>query len=194
MFPIARKRGIVRNFEGRNDFMAAYDKCLERAKDFMNDRGYPHATDILDNIPVVFFAKGGNAGVAKCRETFNGAMYNIEFNVSYIHANFDEMVNNTLPHEIAHVMGHIATGKMDHGPVWKRMCRAIGGSGNRTHNYEVKRARRTRKILYIASCGTEIWLTKNMHTKIQNGSRRILHRTGGKLYAEHCQWKERMVQ
>lgn len=194
MFPISRKRGIVRNFKGRNEFMAEVDKYFDRAVNYMEKHGYPEAVDILYQIPVVFFPKGGNAGTAKYRRVNGELQYNIEFNVAYIHDQYEDMVNDTVPHEIAHVMAHIATGKMDHGPVWKRMCKAIGGTADRTHNYEVKRARRTRKILYVASCGTEIWVTKNMHTKIQNGSRRFLRNTGGKLRAEHCQWKEKVVE
>lgn len=48
--------------------------------------------------------------------------------------NWDHILNDTIPHEVAHMVEHMLYGKMSHSPQWVKICKALGGNGKRCHN------------------------------------------------------------
>lgn len=99
---------------------------------------------------------------------------------------FDHMINDTVPHEIAHLVCAVRPelGR-NHNPGWKNVCRALGGNGQRCHNEEVRFVHGT--YVYIATCGMRVTLSKTIHTRIQQGQTLTIRRTGGKLN-RYCAW------
>lgn len=171
--PIFRKRGIdTSNTKAMREFKALVYLCLSIARDL-----YPEFHMRDSELPVVFFKSGKTAGWAKRR----GSNYNIEFNTHALTTEWDDMVNNVIPHEVAHIVDMYLNGNSDHGHRWASICRALGGNASRTHSYDMRAvARKTTKHLYRATCGTEVQLGARRHANIQRGAAYGL-RGGGKI-------------
>ena len=192
MVAVFRKRGaITKDFPRKQEFLKHVCEHMENARRLFSEFDLHIGTQV----PVVFVARGRAAGMCKWRRTASGIFqYNLEFNINAIMKEWDDMVNDTVPHEIAHIVDHVIHGKSHgHGYQWKAIARRLGCSGDRCHSYEIEKARKTTKIQYVASCGTEIWLTKRIHNQVQNGQVRIISRTRGKITAEHCRWNQTKV-
>jgi len=139
--------------------------------------------------PEIDFGLSGRvAGQAAARRV-NGVLTSqrLRFNRDVILGDdYEDLLNNTIPHEVAHLVcfARPELGN-NHNPGWKRVCRSLGGTGNRCHNYDVKYAAGTYR--YIASCGTEVAISKILHRRIQQGQERRLRRTGG-ILNNSCRW------
>ena len=85
----------------------------------------------MSDLIVRYDLKGRTAGWAIGQRT-------IRLNTTAIYgdeAHFKDMVNDTIPHEIAHIVCHRNPSlgrKHDYG--WASVCRALGGTGKRTHD------------------------------------------------------------
>ena len=148
----------------------------------------------LYNIPldvrVTFDLKGAIAGQARCkmcRQTGVTSDYHLRFNSDLIQGkHFDDMIHETIPHEIAHLVTY-AEPRLGykHDAGWRKICKALGGNGRTRHNMEV--SYRGGSFVYRATCGTLVTVSKIMHNKIQKGSDRVLKSTGG-LVNRFCAW------
>ena len=67
----------------------------------------------------------------KCKITFNGLAWP---------AFTEEQRLNTILHEAAHAIQFLTTGRSDHGPVWQRIARSIGCTGDRCMSVEASQA------------------------------------------------------
>lgn len=182
---IIRKRGIVTaSFPRKQEFIEKVRECQALARKLYEGHGF-----YLDNfqLPIVFVAKGNNAGMARFRRNSqNGSViYNLEFNIDAIMKNWDDMVNDTIPHEIAHIVDFAIHGRSDgHGKKWKRIAHSLGCTGKRTHDYSLEKARVTTKYVYRATCGNETKVGPKVHRKIQTGSVYTMRGSNGRLTGE----------
>jgi SprT protein len=75
----------------------------------------------------------------------------------------EDMAYHTVGHELAHLLvsflykrhmikNHLRTIPKSHGAEWKAIMKLLGLKPNRTHNYTVKKVRRTMKIDYTCDC------------------------------------------
>lgn len=56
--------------------------------------------------------------------------HRITYSLSHIQNNVDDMVDNTVPHEIAHFVCRVyQIGNMRHDRAWKQVCLRLGGDG-----------------------------------------------------------------
>jgi|GEM_PF-3404077 len=175
---IIRQRGIITEyFPGREDFIRYTRKNQAKARQL-----FPAFTLQDEDLPIVFTQSGRVAGMAKRK----GDIYNIEFNVEAILRDWEEMVNNTIPHEMAHIVDmFLHGGRSSHGPRWQSIAYALGCNPRRTHNIPLTKARRPRRYLYIASCGTQIELGSRHHRRVSKGETFIVKKTGGSIRKEH---------
>jgi predicted SprT family Zn-dependent metalloprotease len=174
---ILRQRGAVTsNFPRKEEFVRAVRACQANAR-----RIFPEFTLTDHQLPIVFFRKGRTAGFAHRQ----GNIYNVEFNLFNIQNNWDEMVLNTIPHEMAHIVDMFMNGCSNgHNHVWQRIAHRLGCEGDRCHTMQVQRARRTKKYVYITSCGQEWKAGAVRHKNIQRGVVYTLKSTGGKITAD----------
>jgi predicted SprT family Zn-dependent metalloprotease len=111
----------------RNEFTKKVKECLQQAATLFN-------MPSINDTEIHYFEKGRCAGTASQR----GGVYSVRFNEFNIENDWDEMVNETIPHEIAHIVcferPHLGS---NHDMGWKRVCRMLGGDGSRTHNMKV---------------------------------------------------------
>lgn len=128
----------------------------------------------LSKIEVTFKLRGKTAGKASARKLW--------FNVEIATLNFDEFIRNVIPHEIAHTVCFLRTALGEnHDLGWRRICLALGGSGTTTH--EMKANYANGSFLYLASCGTEVELSKVRHNRIQLGKNIRVRKTHGRITA-----------
>lgn len=177
---IIRKRGaFTGSFAGRREFIAKVRECQELAR-----QQFPEFTLSDEYLPIVFVAKGRSVGVARfATNAFGQRVYNIEFSVDAIQKEWNDMIGDTIPHEMAHIVDCFVHGRpqQPHGPRWKSIARRLGCTGKRTHNYNVEKARKTKQFQYEATCGSKVFLGTGRHNKIQRGYTYKVSRTGGQI-------------
>ena len=129
----------------------------------------------------------GWAGCSLCRVTRTASNFRLRFNCELIEGkHFDDMVNNTVPHEIAHLVCYARKDLgSNHDAGWQRVCLALGGDGKRCHTYEV--SPKGGGFTYRATCGTVITVSRQIHNKIQMGQGRVLKKTRGRV-DRYCAW------
>ena len=109
-----------------------------------------------------------------CGGKYSPRLHTVKVNLVLFKENFEDYIENTLPHELAHA---ITRHKFDteysrvkpHGPEWKRVMRALGKAPTRCHSYDTSnaRVRRVRKG-YEYSCACKTYsLTIIRHRRAQ---------------------------
>lgn len=135
--------------------------------------------------------KGKTAGQAFYRQG------KIKLNAILLLENTDDFINDTVPHEVAHLIDyavnasnfgntarvaaqmqqlleqhryHNARKHSAHGPSWKAIMRLFGCEPSRCHNYDVTNSRRkTRSYLYECTCcGQRVTLGSKRHAREQS--------------------------
>jgi len=188
MAHIIRKRGIVtKSFPWKAEFLAEVWACIERARVM-----YPEMSKVPNReLPIVFFDTGTTAGYHKVRKVNHKDVHNLEFNTQAILLNWHDMFDDTIPHEVAHLVCYLVHGRKVpcHGPKWKRIAINLGGTAKRTHDYELEKCRKRRKIasthIYRGAKGVDLVLTQIRHNKLQRGKMKWYGTaTAGRVYKD----------
>jgi predicted SprT family Zn-dependent metalloprotease len=125
---------------------------------------------------VRFDLRGRNAGQAG--RDYGG--YFMRFNIDMMqNEGWDHIFNETVPHELAHVICFWKNWDRGHGAKWKSACRVLGGSGQRCHSETVTYAK-GKTFYYTSSTGQVVAISSIRHGKIQRGASYTL-RTGGRV-------------
>lgn len=123
-----------------------------------------------------FSLRGNRAGTAQYSRSGN---HELRFNRKILMENSDEFIEDTVPHEFAHLITYALYGTdrdykghrkvKPHGTQWQRVMRLLGYKPTRCHNFDVKPARKVaRKYEYSCSCQVHK-LTAIRHNKIKSG-------------------------
>jgi len=84
----------------------------------------------------------------------------VKINPVLLMENVEEMIQQTVPHEVAHVAQYVVYGtgrhNKPHGIYWERMMRLFGCDPRRCHSYDVTnaRVRRVGRVEYVCACQT----------------------------------------
>ena len=150
------------------------DRIIGKAVDLYN-------VPELRNIIIKFDIRSYRfVGQARARRLHGQITYTLRLNPKAVAENFDDMLNDTIPHEIAHLVNYArpSTGRK-HNRGWKCVCLALGGNGQRLcggENYDLGQpsmderriARDARRpYVYTDSNGVDRRLTKQRHNKLQ---------------------------
>jgi len=109
----------------------------------------------------------------------------VELNPDFINNHLDELINQTLPHEIAHLVSVKVYGLQlgrGHGRFWKSVMYALSPLDvevRRCHDYSLEGVSkiRPRPYEYVCHCKDKTFsLTANIHGKIQRGQKRFCTR------------------
>lgn len=143
-------------------------ECLDAAREqFGSNLKY-------EDITIKFTTAGQAAGRASCRLqrlTRTAFDFGLMFQLEAYDLDSNEFLNRTVPHEVAHLVCYEQPhlGK-SHNAGWVRVCRALGGSGARTHQEVLSKAKYKTQYLYRTDRGVEHKLGAVRHRKIQNGA------------------------
>ena len=138
----------------------------------------------LSRVQVRFDLKGRAAGMAGVR---GGAMY-LRFNTQMmVNEAWNHIINDTVPHEVAHLVcfANPQLGR-NHDTGWKRVCRMLGGNGERCHKEAVVYAKGN-TYAYVSTAGKQINVSEKMHKNILRGATYTLRNGGGKI-SNQCQY------
>ncbi len=132
-----------------------------------------HST--LNPLPVpkiTFELDGRAAGQA------NWKLWEVRFNLKYAALNGDKFINQTVPHEIAHLADHRFYGGWGHGKTWKLVMRRVFGlEPERCHQFdepEDLKRNKMHRFQYVCACpGHVITVTTRTHNQISGGRNRV---------------------
>lgn len=129
---------------------------------------------------------GQAAGIAGIK---NGVWY-LRFNVAVLENHPSDMIQNTVPHEIAHLIVYSLKRQgrshdAGHGRDFKRVCLALGGNALRCHSLDVEKARVHTKYEYKTDSGRTVKVGSAVHKKIQSGSVRLMSDTKERFNRTH---------
>lgn len=135
----------------------------------------------MSKVGIRFDLKGRVGGMA-CRR---GGMYYMRFNYDMLQRETEEMVNVVAPHEIAHIICYMKPMLgSNHDTGWQRVCKALGGSGERTHDMDVVYGKGL-TYEYITDRGHKVRLNDRRHDYVQAG-RSLMYRKGMGSVTKQC--------
>lgn len=161
--------------EIRAAFEAKIDECLVKVQLYNNT---PIQRPIL-----IFRQCGRRAGV--CCLRFR--KWYVVINVDLVNKpeTYDEQLNCTLPHEIAHACAFTIFGYdiAPHGYEWRKVMRWMGVNPERCHDMDMSgvRVRRQQRFAYKCNCGYNHQLSQTLHNKHQSGRYRICNNCRARL-------------
>lgn len=126
----------------------------------------------LPNVEIGYFNNSTDAGRAY-------GYRKVTFNETLLIENYDAFMNDTVPHELAHiVVSYIYRGyrkqPRPHGNEWKRVVVQLGGIAQRTHSFSTKNIKTRKQNRYTYKCpccGKEYDLSATRHNRIMAGQR-----------------------
>jgi len=127
---LKRKDGLDLPKPIREAIINKFNECIENAEKFFKKE--------LDPIKLQFGVSGSNAGKAKTARVSGGYEYTVMLNSTYILTEFDDMLSDTIPHEIAHIIVRQIWPKRckPHGDEWKFVMAAVFKlNPKRCHSY-----------------------------------------------------------
>lgn len=124
------------------------------------------AYDKTFEVPTIVYDKQGKvAGTARFSE------WKININSILLMENKEDMIEHTVPHEVAHLVAYklFGTRIQSHGLEWQRVMGVLGLPADRCHQYDTTNSRvRTKPtVLYHCSCGKEFKLGLVRHRRHQ---------------------------
>lgn len=134
---------------------------------------------------VLFDLRGRAAGQAVfARRT---RRCHVRLNAALLISHPREMLEETVPHEIAHVAVYRLYGRhaKPHGAEWKALMQAFGVDASPCHSLPVQPTRQLKRFRYACGCDEPAWLTSIRHKRAQAGTDYICRICGARLeYAD----------
>lgn len=160
------------------NFQVEVFKCITKAFEMYN------ITSIdPEDVAVRIDIRGRCAGQAGYRTVYGERRYFLRFNIEAVEKHWDEQVNSTIPHEVAHLICYLRPelGK-NHNSGWRRVAVSLGDkkAGARTHSMELTSAKAKTEYVYNVN-GNKVVLGPKRHSKLQKGVATYSHRTYGKI-------------
>jgi predicted SprT family Zn-dependent metalloprotease len=144
-----------------NTFKTLVRECLTRAGEKYG------LEEQMANVAIRLDIKGYRCAGQAVRRGFQ---FSVRFHPDAVMKHWDEMVNNTIPHEVAHTVCQMRPelGK-NHDAGWKRVCRSLGGDDARTHTLEFGTKPQRPAYWYKTTTGYMIDVGPQRHAKLQRG-------------------------
>ena len=132
----------------------------------------------LEGPHVRFDKRGTTGGTANC------SLNELNFNAGLMVDNWDEYLNQIIPHEVAHlvkgaVYGTERKGELmrSHGTYWQRIMCQFGIEPDRSHSMDISKVQQPkRKFVYECECcSVEFVLSSVKHNRIERSRSRFQH-------------------
>ncbi len=144
-------------------------QIIDKCKAVMALAGEKYGID-MSKVGIRLDLRGRAAGMACKRVRMGTVQYFMRFNNDMLTREaFDDMLNETVPHEIAHIVCFMkpTLGK-NHDLGWYSVCRALGGKGATTHKEEVVYGKGY-TYEYTSKTGNTVRVGDKYHRDIQRG-------------------------
>lgn len=145
------------------DFTRLVNLCLDAARERFGD---------FPQVEIRYDLKGRAAGMACCkisRATGQASEFVLRFNREAMQKDWVYMVKETIPHEVAHIVGFALPhmGAKNHNAQWQRISQELGCKGERYHKMELTPGRRRVRYRYVTDQGTVVLAGPKHHKAIQ---------------------------
>lgn len=137
-------------------------------------------SDILrpEDVEISCNIKGRVAGRAGFTNRHGYRSYFLQFNAEAVEKYTEEMVTDTIAHEIAHIICYVRPQLGNgHDAGWKRVCRSLGGDDSRTHHMKLSPGKTVTKFQYNIN-GKVIEVSARAHKRITEGASYRVNRCG----------------
>lgn len=149
--------------------------CLDKARQTFGTDKVPL------NIPTVYKTKSVCAGFANMTFSYKFGVKpkmtkcNININPVLLNENIEYVVNQTVPHEVAHVVAYSVFGDAirKHGVEWIRIMRLFGCKTNTCHDLDISTIvhfHNRKKYSIKCDCGELFKITKMIASKMKKGN------------------------
>lgn len=145
-------------------------RLLARFKELVEIAKRSYQVD-LTNLEVSFNLRGRVAGWALTRKNNAGEVLwaKIKINRDMLHRVPDDMINETLPHEVAHIICDMRPELgYAHDAGWHSVCVALGGTGERLHTQETVHGK-GRTFEYVTTTGETVRLNEKWQALLEAG-------------------------
>lgn len=125
-----------------------------------------------------FDLRGRCAGQARLQD------WSVRLNLSLLLRHGEAFIEQTVPHEIAHLVAHALHGPgiRPHGPQWRAVMALLKAPAQVCHSYATAPARRVKQYDYVCPCRPHR-LGSVRHRRARAGQRYLCRRCGGVLSA-----------
>jgi len=159
------KNGLTITAEQKALVVAEVKKYVDKANQL-----YGYRMTKPCSYPQVLFNKTGRvAGTA------NYALAQVDFNPALLVKEWDDMIADTVPHEVAHIVTrHVyGSGPEAHGPEWRSVMHDFGiKEVKRTHSYDVTGIKRqVARYEYFCGCEKPHHVVAKQRNKLLRGAR-----------------------
>lgn len=139
---------------------------LSRSHELIQLAAYELGKKIRE-IEIKFDLSGRSAGMYCSHRRKRWIRYNPYIFAKY----FDENLENTVPHEVAHYLTDVVTGRKriaPHGQEWQAMMQLLGCEPETTHKFDLEGVpvKRQRRHLYRCGC-QDHQLSSTRHNRVQ---------------------------
>ena len=151
-------------------------EVYERVEHFVNLGNEKLGSD-LEKPYVKFDKRGRCGGTAMYRE--RDGYGELDFNAGLMVDNWDEYMNQVIPHEVAHLLKEHIYGpgkgmKAAHGYYWQSVMRTLGVKPDRTHKMDTSKVRmaprtKTKHIYMCPCCKQEFVISQVRHNRMLRG-------------------------
>ena len=115
-----------------------------------------------------FDLRGVSAGQALVRGRVH---YTLRFNSQMmLGEGWRHLFDDTIPHELAHLLGYHMGHGLNHSPAWRSICIGLGGTGKRCHSEAVTFAKGG-TFEYTTTTGRKVIISQTRHNRVQKGER-----------------------
>lgn len=164
-------------------FQERVEQVRSKVKSLLEQYRAAHPQFNVPEIDIRFDLAGRVAGWAGKHR----GSYFMRFNrVMMMNQSWDHIINETVPHELAHIICFATNSDDAHGLRWRAVCRALGGSAKRTHSESVVYANGNTYV-YTSSTGKTVNLSEVKHRRIQRGTVYVGRNGMGRI-DRSCAW------
>jgi len=158
---VMKKLSVSLELRNRADIVV--DECIKKANEMYGAKVYIVTPGIIYKHKGVC---GGKAYVDKNIIDINPILFN---------ENVDEILNQVIPHEVAHLITHAIYGYdneiRSHGWQWQSVMKSLGKSPDRCHTMDlstIKKMKNKIEYVYKCKCKDYIPVSKIRHNNIVN--------------------------
>ena len=130
-----------------------------------------HHSVLMPEVDIRFDLRGQSAGMVRFPGSGTPV---IRYNRTLLEENERDFIDQTVPHEVAHVVARTIHGGRirPHGPEWQSIMVTLGANPSRCHNYDTSRSigRRVTRYPYHCDC-REHMITRIRENRIRRGQK-----------------------
>ena len=117
--------------------------------------------------------------IAGCAERKLG-VYRVRLNPLFCQQQPEDMMNDTIPHEIAHIVCFALKCDDGHGPKWKKIAKSLGSTGQRTCDLKIIDPKKTYYYVVFAN-GAKVDIGQVRYNQVMAGKKTYTHKVHGKI-------------